>query len=103
MWDYLITKNPIDKELQVHIVSRSSSVGDSGDLPTEPIDNSEINISFKLLDNTGVTHRRTNHRRRKNRETTSVEFDVSNLREGTYYLHIESDGQIIKEQIIVTR
>ncbi|MDR1951507.1 MAG: T9SS type A sorting domain-containing protein, partial [Bacteroidales bacterium] len=30
-----------------------------------------------------------------------VEFDVSRLSEGTYFLHIEGNGKLHKEQIIV--
>jgi len=30
-------------------------------------------------------------------------LNVSNLPEGTYYLHVEAHGEIYKEQIIVKR
>jgi len=60
--------------------------------------------SVKLLDNLGTTHRQTRFsHRRKDGKAKPVKFNVSNLREGTYYLHIESNGEIRKEQIIIKR
>jgi hypothetical protein len=62
------------------------------------------NISIKLLDNLGRVQRKTqfSHNRR-NAKPQPIKFNVSNLREGTYYLHIENGGQIRKEQIIIKR
>ena len=41
--------------------------------------------------------------RQQRTSAATVQFDVSNLPEGTYYLHIEHDGEIEKHQIIVQR
>jgi len=38
-----------------------------------------------------------------NSRTEPVNFNVSNLKEGTYYLHIEGNGEIEKKQIVVRR
>jgi subtilisin family serine protease len=41
--------------------------------------------------------------RQQQTQASSIQFDVSNLPEGTYYLHIEHNGKIEKHQIIVQR
>ena len=66
-------------------------------------DQTEI-YTVKFIDNMGVTQRenRFSHHRREGRSKT-VKFNTSNLREGTYYLHIEGNGEIRKEQIVVKR
>ena len=60
--------------------------------------------SIKLLNNLGFVQRESvfNHRRADGR-TRSVKIDVSALPEGTYYLHIEANGEIYKEQIVIKR
>jgi len=58
--------------------------------------------SIKLIDNSGVTLRESNfnHRQRDGR-TRSVRFNVTNLPEGTYYLHVQGNKKIQKQQIVV--
>jgi hypothetical protein len=52
----------------------------------------------------GRVQREARHRhRRGNREKSAVKFNVSNLRDGTYFLHIESNGEFHKEQIMISR
>ena len=41
--------------------------------------------------------------RQQRTSAATIQFDVSNLPEGTYYLHIEHSGEIEKHQIIVQR
>jgi len=41
--------------------------------------------------------------RQQRTRAATIQFDVSNLPEGTYYLHIEHNGEIEKHQIIVQR
>ena len=41
--------------------------------------------------------------RQQRTQVATIQFDVSNLPEGTYYLHIEHNGEIEKHQIIVQR
>jgi len=41
--------------------------------------------------------------RQQRTKAATIQFDVSNLPEGTYYLHIEHNGEIEKHQIIVQR
>ena len=41
--------------------------------------------------------------RQQRTQARTIQFDVSNLPEGTYYLHIEHGGEIEKHQIIVQR
>ena len=41
--------------------------------------------------------------RQQRTSAATIQFDVSNLPEGTYYLHIEHNGEIEKHQIIVQR
>jgi len=41
--------------------------------------------------------------RQQKASSGKIEFNVSNLPEGTYYLHIERNGEIRKEQILIER
>jgi len=41
--------------------------------------------------------------RQQRTQAATIQFDVSNLPEGTYYLHIEHNGEIEKHQIIINR
>jgi len=41
--------------------------------------------------------------RQQRTQAATIQFDVSNLPEGMYYLHIEHNGEIEKHQIIVQR
>ena len=41
--------------------------------------------------------------RQKRTQATTIQLDVSNLPEGTYYLHIEHNGDVEKHQIVVQR
>jgi hypothetical protein len=91
----LYSPNPTANELIVEFINENA------DTWTET-DDSELIYSVKLYDNAGVVKRQTNHRRRKRDRESSVKFNILNLREGTYYLHIENDGEIEKHQIIVT-
>ena len=71
-------------------------------LPTE--EEQIANYSVKLYDNLGNVHRQTNfNHRRKDGKAKPIKFNTSNLREGTYYLHIEGNEEIHKEQIIIKR
>ena len=61
-------------------------------------------FSVRLLDNRGITltQRQFRHHR-KNSKPQPVKINVSSLRDGTYYLHVEGGGKIRKEQIIIKR
>ncbi|MCL2027748.1 MAG: C10 family peptidase [Bacteroidales bacterium] len=101
--------NPTKERLTVEIIELRRADEDSFDADQEPIDLPELDISIKLYDNMGIVQRqaRHKHRRRGNRDrdsdNSSVRFDTHNLREGTYFLHIEYEGEIEKHQIIVER
>jgi hypothetical protein len=75
-------------------------IDDNESIPSE-LENTEINYSVKLLDNMGVVQRNKNHRHRRGNRKTSTKFNTSTLREGTYFLHIEADGELVREQIII--
>jgi Cu/Zn superoxide dismutase len=66
--------------------------------------NQRQTVSVKLLDAFGRTQIETQFTHsRSESKTKSVKFNVSNLPEGTYYLHIEHNGKTHKEQIIIKR
>jgi Zn-dependent metalloprotease len=93
--------NPTNDKLTIDFISEQT------DESEHETNFSEVNYTVKLYDNAGVVHRQKNHRHRHRRrgnhqQKSSVEFNVSNLREGTYYLHIEGNGKIEKYQIIIT-
>jgi hypothetical protein len=88
--------NPASDELIIDFSSKKSNKNHQT--------NTEITYSIKLFDNMGVVQRETKHKHnRKNRQKSSVKLNVSRLREGTYFLHIEANGKIHKEQIIIKR
>jgi hypothetical protein len=89
---FIFSPNPVDNELTIEFKH----------LPTRG--NSSETYSVKLIDNLGVVHRETTFRHQQgNSRINPVKFNVFNLREGTYYLHIEGNGEIHKEQIVVKR
>jgi len=57
----------------------------------------ETIFDIRLLNSHGMTVRQ------QRTQARSIQFDVSNLPEGTYYLHIEHNGEIEMHQIIVQR
>jgi len=58
-------------------------------------------FDIRLFDRNGRQIRRTSWD--TDRSSRSVHFDLRNLPQGTYYLHLETDGQIQKHQIIIQR
>jgi len=58
---------------------------------------SEMIFDIRLLNSHGMIVRQ------QRTQASSIQFDVSNLPEGTYYLHIEHNGEIEMHQIIVQR
>ncbi|MDR0437379.1 MAG: M6 family metalloprotease domain-containing protein [Bacteroidales bacterium] len=60
--------------------------------------------TVKLLDNLGNAPRQTRFRHhRRDGRPRSVKFNTSSLTPGTYYLHVEGGGELVREQIIVIR
>ncbi|MCL2027828.1 MAG: hypothetical protein FWG79_04995 [Bacteroidales bacterium] len=100
----LVYPNPT-KDILVVDFLHELQLADAIPFDEEPVDLKELDISIKLYDNMGIVQRqaRHKHRRRGNRDKSSVNFNTSNLREGTYFLHIEYEGEIEKHQIIVER
>jgi hypothetical protein len=89
---FMFSPNPVSDELTI----------DFENLTIE--ENKTETISVKLLDNSGRVQRENNFNHRRGDNTRrSVKFNVSNLPEGTYYLHIEYNEEIHKEQIIIKR
>ncbi|MCL2414679.1 MAG: T9SS type A sorting domain-containing protein [Bacteroidales bacterium] len=57
----------------------------------------ETVFNIRLLNSHGVVVRQ------QRTQANTIQFNVSNLPEGTYYLHIEHNGEIQKHQIIINR
>jgi hypothetical protein len=69
-----------------------------------PDTNEPEEYTVKLLDNLGNAPRQTRFRHhRRNGRPRPVKFNTYNLTPGTYYLHVEGAGELVREQIIVTR
>jgi hypothetical protein len=85
--------NPVSDILlvDVDVVSTTSSQSANTQARTKQT------FNIKLYNNQGFILRQATATSGK------IEFDVNNLPEGTYYLHIESNGEIKKEQIIIKR
>jgi hypothetical protein len=63
---------------------------------------SEI-YSVKILDASGVTLRQKEFRHRYEEGIEPVRFNTSSLRKGTYFLHVEGGGELVREQIVVSK
>jgi len=88
--EFTYSPNPVGNELSIDFTYIPAADG----------------YSVKLMDKSGVTLRESkfNHRQRDGR-TRSVRFNISNLPEGTYYLHI-SNGKSRRpqmQQIVIER
>jgi hypothetical protein len=89
--------NPTANELVIDFVE---NISDNENIPAE-MEQEEVTYSVKLLDNMGVVQRQTGHRHRRKNKHSEVKFNTSSLREGTYFLHVEGNGELIREQIII--
>jgi hypothetical protein len=86
------TSDELTIEFEINTVAQAYSTNESTD------------VSIILIDNMGIVQRqsRFNHRHQDGKPKP-IKFNVSNLREGTYFLHIKRNGEIEKEQIIINR
>ncbi len=60
-------------------------------------------LSVSLLDKSGKVQRKTKFGEYREDKGAESKLDVSTLKEGTYYLHVEGNGKIHKEQIMVKK
>jgi len=88
----LFSPNPVSNILTIDLTQAATStpLSDRGRA-------SETIFDIRLLNSHGMTVRQ------QRTQARSIQFDVSNLPEGTYYLHIEHGGEIEMHQIIVQR
>jgi len=94
--DFIVSPNPTNDELVIDFKLSQNARASATDRL--------VDVSILLYDNLGVVQRQNRFAHRcSDGNPGSVKFNVSNLREGTYYLHIESNGEIRKEQIIIKR
>jgi len=87
----IVFPNPADNTLVIDLTQQTEA--DLLDVQTT----SDVIYDIRLFNAQGFIVRRQQAR------TGRVEFDVSNLPEGTYYLHIDRNNEIEKIQIIVRR
>ncbi|MDR0436765.1 MAG: S8 family peptidase [Bacteroidales bacterium] len=88
----IYSPNPVNSELTIEFE----------ELPTA--EDQTVEYTVKLLDNLGNAPRQTRFRHhRRDGRPRPVKFNTSSLPPGTYYLHVEGAGELIREQIIVTR
>ena len=100
-FEIIFSPNPVDDELNIVFQH----------LPISTSRTQTTIYSVKLYDNFGNIFRQSefthtdniNSVTQRNSRTAPVKFNVSNLREGTYYLHVEGNGKVEKIQIIVKR
>ena len=83
--------NPVDDELTINFIQLPARRGAE-------------TYTVRLIDGSGNVQRETRFEHQPGTgRANPVKFNVSNLREGTYFLHAEGAGEIRKEQIIVKR
>ncbi|MDR0438107.1 MAG: S8 family peptidase [Bacteroidales bacterium] len=87
----IYSPNPVNSELTIDFEELPDT-----DQPEE--------YTVKLLDNLGNVPRQTRFRHRhRDGKPRPVKFNTYSLPPGTYYLHVEGAGELVREQIIVTR
>jgi len=82
--------NPVDDVLTIDLTQRETNV-------FEARTTSEQIFDIRLINAHGIIVRR------QRTQVSTIQFDVANLPEGTYFLHIEHNGEIQKHQIIINR
>ena len=85
--------NPVSDVLNIDLAQTETSAMGRARTASD----AEATFNIRLLNAQGVVVRQ------QRTQARTIQFDVSNLPEGTYYLHIEHDGEIEKHQIIVQR
>jgi len=69
-----------------------------------PDTDNPVEYTVKLLDNLGNAPRQNRFRHRhRDGKPRPIKFNTYSLSPGTYYLHVEGGGELVREQIIVTR
>jgi len=90
----LFSPNPVSDVLTIDLTETDTDA--FGAQTDTERSRSEI-FDIRLLNSHGMIVRQ------QRTQASSIQFDVSNLPEGTYYLHIEHNGEIEMHQIIVQR
>jgi len=92
--------NPADDILTIDLTQRKTEAFEARTDTSAPLSDrvrtSEV-FNIRLLNAQGMIVRQ------QRTQANSIQFDVSNLPEGTYYLHIEHNGEIERHQIFVQR
>jgi hypothetical protein len=90
---YTYHPNPANEELTITF----------GDLNPNVLQNQTSSVTYtfdiKLFNKEGRQVRQASWN--TNHPSKHVHFDLRRLQKGTYYLHLESEGQVKKEQIII--
>ncbi|MCL2414648.1 MAG: M12 family metallo-peptidase [Bacteroidales bacterium] len=91
-WNFIFTPhpNPVSDVLIIDLTPREADV-------FRTRISAETAFNIRLLNAHGIVVRQ------QRTQASTIQFDVSQLPEGTYYLHIEHGGEIEKHQIIVWR
>jgi|GEM_PF-686027 len=93
-WRFTFSPNPVSDVLTIDFRPETLETRFATESRTLP----DLIFNIRLYDRFGNIVRRHNQVR-----SGEIQLDLSNLPEGTYYLHIERNGEIRKEQIIVER
>jgi len=88
----LFSPNPVSDILTIDLTQT-----DIDAFGIQPFSETETIFDIRLLNSHGMVVRQ------QRTQAATIQFDVSNLPEGTYYLHIEHGGEIEMHQIIVQR
>jgi len=92
----VFSPNPVSDILTIDLTQTDTDAfGARTDVRASEV--TETIFDIRLLNSHGMVVRQ------QRTQARSIQFDVSNLPEGTYYLHIEHNGEIEMHQIIVQR
>ena len=94
----VFSPNPVSDILTIDLTQTDTDAfGAQTDTERSRSDRASEIFDIRLLNSHGMIVRQ------QRTQARSIQFDVSNLPEGTYYLHIEHNGEIEMHQIIVQR
>jgi hypothetical protein len=89
----IVYPNPTNEELTIEFDDVQSGV--------HSYSTSIQTCDIKLFDKDGREVKRSSWK--SNQSSKKVHLDTRNLKKGTYFLHLESNGQVKKEQIIIEK
>ncbi len=98
-YSYRVYPNPTNEVLTIEFEPQQTAFSTLSSVSQTPQSSSMQTCDIKLFDKDGYVIKQLLWQ--SNQMSNKVQMDTRNLKKGTYYLHLESNGMLKKEQIIV--